>query len=95
MASAFFLFLRYEKPALFQGMKERIQGARTEFVAVSAQLFNHPPSKNVTLAGMVENVKADQTCVKVLICGVFITHCQDILHLNCGVVPSGGTGSGL
>src|SRR3974390_1296149 len=55
-------------------MKQRIQGAGTELIAVTTQFLNHPQSKDLAFAGMMENVKADEAGVQIVVGIAFVSH---------------------
>jgi len=70
-------------------MKQRIQGAGTELIAVTTQFLNHPQSKDLVFARMMENVKADEAGVQIVVGIVFVWHRkrQGNLNRKIGVCP--------
>ena len=48
-------------------MKHRVKGTGAELIAVPSELFYEPKPENRPRRGMVENMKADQTAVEILI----------------------------
>jgi hypothetical protein len=48
-------------------VKHRVKGAGAKLIAVPSELFYEPKPENRSRRGMVENMKADQTAVEVLI----------------------------
>lgn len=79
--SAFAVRFGYKQSPLFEGMEQRIHRAGAEFVAVAPKFLNHPQTKNVAVAGMVENVEADQSAIEILVTRVVV------LHLGPNVLP--------
>jgi hypothetical protein len=51
---------RAQVALLFQTVKDRIERAGTEFIAVSSQLLDEPEAEDTAFRGMMKNVKSYQ-----------------------------------
>lgn len=55
------LAVRAQQAFAFHSTEQRIQRARAEFVAVAGEFLDHPETENGPLAGVMQDVKANQT----------------------------------
>jgi len=53
-------------------MKQRIESARAKLVPVPRKLLDKPEAKNRPLRSMVQDVKADQTAIEVLVRSILL-----------------------
>lgn len=67
-------FCGYQETPLFQRVEQGIHRACTELVIVSRQLFHHPEPENLSLGGVMEDVKSYEARVQVLMSGGFVVH---------------------
>jgi hypothetical protein len=58
-----------QKPFRLEAAKQRIHGAGAQVITMARQLLNHAETENRPLAGMEENVQANEAGIEIMVVG--------------------------